>query len=101
MFSRSFATATAERVLRAFAVTLVAVLTADGVLDLRAIDWPESLSIAGGAAVINLLVSLAAGAGIGPRGSPSLVRDVNAASPAIDPVVALADADARRRDPRR
>lgn len=98
MFSREYWVATAERVVRAFAVTLLATLGTGAALDLRDVDWRASLTVAGGAALLNLLVSVAAGAGIGPRGSPSLVRDPAAAAP-VDPVVALADRDARRADP--
>lgn len=98
IWSADFWRATAERVLRAFAVAFVAALGTSESLDLRAVDWRADLAIAGAAALLNLLVSVAAGAGIGPRGSPSLVRDPAAAAP-VDPVVALADRDARRADP--
>lgn len=95
MLTAAFWRATLERVIRAFAVAFLAALGTSESLDLRAVDWKAALAIAGAAALINLLVSLAAGAGIGPRGSPSLVRDPAAAGPVGDPVDALADRDRR------
>lgn len=94
MWTAAFWKATAERVIRAFALAFLATIGGGTVADVRAIDWRAALLVAALTAGLNLLVSLAAGAGIGPRGSPSLVRDPAAAAPA-DPVVTLADHDRR------
>src|SRR5690349_11255141 len=83
MWSLSFWKALAERVVTAFCVSLISVLFVGAeVLDVRSIKWGEALSIAGGAALLSLLEGIVAGTGvIGPRGSPSLVRDPAAANP--------------------
>ena len=69
MFTAPFWRATLERAVRTLAQTLVALLTsgATGLLD---VDWPQSLSVAGLAALLSVLTSVAA-AGVGP-GGPSL-----------------------------
>jgi len=81
MWTASFWKALAERVITAFCVSLISVLFVGAeVLDLRNVRWGEALSIAGGAALLSLLKGIVAGTGvIGPRGSPSLVRDPAAA----------------------
>jgi hypothetical protein len=83
VFTVSFWKATAERVVTAFAVSLISALFVGAeVLDVRAIHWEQALSIAAGAALLSLLKGLVAGTGvIGPKGSPSLVRDPAAANP--------------------
>ena len=83
MCTLSFIKALAERVLTAFAVSLISVLFVGAeVLDISKIHWGQALSIAGGAALLSLLKGIIAGTGvIGPRGSPSLVRDPAAANP--------------------
>jgi len=83
MWSLSFWKALAERVITAFCVSLISVLFVGAeVLDLRNVRWGEALSIAAGAALLSLLKGIVAGTGvIGPRGSPSLVRDPAAANP--------------------
>ena len=44
------------------------------------VRWGQALSIAAGAALLSLLTSIVAGTGVvGPKGSPSLVSDPNAA----------------------
>lgn len=58
MFSKAFWKATAQRVVRSFAASLGALLTADGTGILDA-SWSEQLSAAGMAAVITLLLCLA------------------------------------------
>jgi len=81
MFTASFVKALAERVITAFCVSLISTLFVGAeVLDLRQIDWPTALSIAGGAALLSLLKGVIAGTGVvGPKGSPSLVKDPAAA----------------------
>jgi hypothetical protein len=83
VFTVSFWKATAERVVTAFAVSLISVLFVGAeVLDVTQIRWGQALGIAGGAALLSLLKGLVAGTGvIGPKGSPSLVRDPAAANP--------------------
>lgn len=95
MWTREFWKATAERVIRAFALAFLATIGGGTVADVRAIDWRAALLVAALTAGLNLLVSLAAGAGIGPKGSPSLVRDPAAAGPVGDPIDTLADHDRR------
>ena len=83
MYSVAFWKALVERVVTAFCVSLISVLFVGAeVLDIRAVRWGEALSIAAGAALLSLLKGIVAGTGvIGPKGSPSLVRDPAAANP--------------------
>jgi len=83
MWTASFWKALAERVVTAFCVSLISVLFVGAeVLDITKIQWGQALSIAAGAALLSLLKGIVAGTGvIGPRGSPSLVRDPAAANP--------------------
>lgn len=55
MFTRAFWTATIQRAARSFAASLVALLTAGGT-GILATDWVNSLSTAGMAAVVTLLL---------------------------------------------
>lgn len=63
--------ATAERVVKTFAQTLAAALSAGG-LDLLSVPWQTAVATAGLAAVLSLLTSIVS-APIGPAGSPSIV----------------------------
>lgn len=64
---------TAERAVKTFAQTLVALLTVSGPLDVVSVDWKASLSIAVGAGLVSVLTSLASSK-VGPdEGSPSAV----------------------------
>jgi hypothetical protein len=83
MWSIDFWKALAERVITAFCVSLISVLFVGAeVLDITKIQWGQALSIAAGAALLSLLKGIVAGTGvIGPKGSPSLVRDPAAANP--------------------
>jgi hypothetical protein len=82
MWTRSFWKATAERVVSAFVLSLLGVLGTVQAADLHSVRWGEILTAAGFTAGLVLLKCLAAGTGvIGPRGSPSLVRDPAAAGP--------------------
>lgn len=71
MWSRSFWLDVVDRAARTFAQTLVPVLAADGA-NLLSLDWPTSLGLAGTAALLSVLTSIAS-AGIGQAGTPSLV----------------------------
>ena len=70
MTTAAFWRATAERALRTFAQALIAVISLDGA-DLLTVDWPQSLSVAGLAAVISVLTSVAASGAGGGDGGPS------------------------------
>jgi hypothetical protein len=95
VWCRDYWRATAERAVRAFASTLVSTwVVAGGVLDIRGVDWGSSLGVAGGAALISVLLSVVAGAGVGPAGSPSFVSDPAAAGKA--PVEAVPQAPVRK-----
>lgn len=65
----AFWRATAERSIKTFAQTLAALLVADGT-DLLAADWPGRLSVAGMAALVSILTSIASDAATGD--GPSL-----------------------------
>lgn len=71
MWTADFWRATAERALKTFAQTLVALLAA-GKLDLIHAPWIDSLSAAGMATLLSVLTSVASGAATG--GSPSLTN---------------------------
>jgi hypothetical protein len=75
MRTRYFWLSALERCLKTAAQTLISMWVVGGVMfDLRAVDWPTSLSVAGGAALISLLMSVASSS-VGPDGSPSLVGE--------------------------
>jgi hypothetical protein len=69
MFTAAFWRATAERAVKTFAQTLVALLSA-GAFNVLKAEWQESLGVAAGAAVLSVLTSIAS-AGVGNSG-PSL-----------------------------
>lgn len=52
-----FATAAAERAVKAFASALLAVLGA-GAVDVLSVPWPRALAVAAGAAVVSVLTSV-------------------------------------------
>lgn len=70
MFTVAFLKATAERAVKTFAQALAALLVADGT-DLLATDWAGRLSVAGMAAVVSVLTSVASSQIGGP--GPSVV----------------------------
>jgi Putative lactococcus lactis phage r1t holin len=72
MFTKAFAAATLERAVKTFAQTLAALLVADGT-GLLTTAWVADLSIAGMAAVVSLLSSVAS-AGVSGNG-PSLTSE--------------------------
>lgn len=61
-----------ERSVKTIAQTLVALLTADGVLELLSVDWGQIASIAGLAGLISVLTSIASA---GSGNSASLTVD--------------------------
>lgn len=61
-----------ERSVKTIAQTLVALLTADGIMDILAVDWGQIASIAGLAGLISILTSVASA---GTGNSASLVVD--------------------------
>lgn len=60
-----------ERAVKTIAQVLLAFLGAD-VVDVLGVDWGKALGVALGAAVVSLLTSVAS-AGIGQRGTASLI----------------------------
>ena len=71
MFTIAFLKATAERSVKTFAQALAALLIADGT-DLLTTDWGGRLSVAGMAAVVSVLTSVASSQIGGP--GPSVVE---------------------------
>lgn len=71
MLTRQFWAAAGERAAKTLAQTLLALWAGDGV-NLVHVDWAASLGLAGTAAVLSVLTSIAS-AGIGDTGTPSLV----------------------------
>lgn len=69
IFSRAFIVAAGERALKTFAQALVAVFAA-GVTILD-IDWMQSIAVAGTAALLSILTSVASN-NVGPFYGPSL-----------------------------
>ena len=86
MFSRRFWKLTAERAVKVFAESLVAVLVAAGT-GLLSTDWTTALSTAGMAALLAVLTSVAS-SGIGPKGSPSVLQPESPTAPGAAPAQA-------------
>lgn len=63
---------TGERAIKTVAQTMVALLTADGVLGLFSVNWKEMLSVSGLAGLTSILTSIASA---GSGNSASLVVD--------------------------
>ena len=86
MFTKAFLLATLERAVKTFAQGLAALLVADGT-DLLTTNWGDRLSVAGMAAVVSVLTSVASGT-LGSSG-PSLgnAETLNPAAP--EPAVAV------------
>lgn len=79
MFTVPFWKAAAERAIKTFAQTLVVLLGASAV-DILAVDWPQALSLAAGAAVVSVLTSIASDA-VTAQDGPSLTDAEVLASP--------------------
>jgi len=73
MFSKKFALATAERAIKTFAQSLLA-LFVTGKATILSIDWTQALAVAGTAALLSVLTSIGSG-NIGNYG-PSLTTEV-------------------------
>lgn len=73
MFNTLFWIAAAERALKTLAQTLVALIGANAV-SVMDLDWPQMLGVAGTAAVVSILTSLAS-APFGKNDGPSLVDE--------------------------
>lgn len=82
MFGTYFWKATAERAVKSFAQSLLAILSASS-LGLLEVDWVTCLSTAGMATVLSLLSSIASSR-VGPVGDPSAVPTA-ATSPSTGP----------------
>jgi|WetSurMetagenome_2_1015567.scaffolds.fasta_scaffold04248_3 hypothetical protein len=74
MFSRRFALDMAERCVRAAVVSMIAAL-GTGAVGLTNMPWLDALNLAGAAAALSLLGSLAA-TGVGPSDSASVLYEV-------------------------
>lgn len=72
MFTRPFWIGAADRAVKSFASQLGLVLLADHVLNLFRVDWVTDLGMAGGAAVISLIMSVGS-APVGNQGTTSLL----------------------------
>lgn len=72
MFTAGFWASASERLIKTFCQSLLAVLTVGPALNILHVDWANALGVAGAAAFLSLLTSLAS-IPIGPAGSPSLV----------------------------
>jgi len=83
MFTRTFWRSTAERAVKSFAQSLLAILGISG-LGLLDVDWVTTLSTAGMATLLSVLTSLAS-EGVGPRNDPSLVSATPEPTPARVP----------------
>jgi hypothetical protein len=68
----SFWQGAGERVVRAFAVSMLSLLSA-GVVDITHLAWQTDLSISGGAALVSLLTSLVASQ-VGTKGTSSFLK---------------------------
>lgn len=76
--TRTFLTDTAERAAKTFAQALVAVLTVQGVSGILDVDWLRALSVAGLAALVSFLTSVASYK-VGNSGTASLTDVVEPA----------------------
>lgn len=68
MWTAAFWKALAERAIKTFAQSLAALLVADGA-DILSMNWGEALSVAGMAAVVSVLTTIASGAITGGEAS--------------------------------
>lgn len=88
IFTRSFALASMERATKAFAATLLALITATGADVVHTLNWGDKFAASGLAALASVLFSVSS-AGIGGTG-PSLANEV-ISPPAVDPGPPAAD----------
>jgi hypothetical protein len=80
MWDLAFWKATAQRVVRSFAASLVAFITA-AQTDVISTDWENGFAVAGMAAVVTLLLSLAGGATNGSGPSFGAIETTNTPPP--------------------
>lgn len=80
IFTQTFALAALERAVKTFAQAAAALLVADGT-GLLAVDWGQTASVAGMAAVISLLTSVGSSA-VTESPGPSLATETTA--PEVD-----------------
>lgn len=90
MLTKAFALATLERAVKTFAQGLAALLVADGT-DLLTTNWGDRLSVAGMAAVVSVLTSVASGSLGSPGPSLGNAETLNPVAP--EPAVAVPEAD--------
>lgn len=74
MWTTAFWKGAVERAIKTFAQAGGAFLAA-GATGLLDVNWEQGASVAGLAALLSLLTSVASGSTFGPGGSPSLVDD--------------------------
>lgn len=91
MWTKQFWVDSAERAIRTFAQALIAVLGA-GAVNILTTDWTQALSVAAGAALLSLLMSIAS-SGVGIKGSPSLLPETGAPKASAPEAAASAPAD--------
>ncbi|CAB4134978.1 Holin, r1t-type [uncultured Caudovirales phage] len=72
MLTRSFWVDAGERVVRTVAQTLLALL-GTGAVGILAVDWLQMLSVAAGAGLVSLLMSIVA-TGVGAKGTAEFVE---------------------------
>ena len=83
MFTKIFWKATAERAIKSFAYSTLALMSADGPLNIVSLNWGDILGTSATVSVISILGSIVSGAvPVGPENSPSLVNDGTGGRPA-------------------
>lgn len=76
MFTRKFWDNALERAIKTAAQTAVALLLVSSTTGVLDVDWAQTASVAGLAAIVSILTSVA-GRDIGKHGDPSLISDVS------------------------
>lgn len=86
MWTRTFLLPALERAGKAAVASFLAVASVGGIFDLASVSWKATGIAALSAAVLSLAMSVLS-AGVGPKGSPSLVPDPKAAGvqPGVQP----------------
>lgn len=74
MNRRQFWVSSAERALKTFAQSVVAVFLGDQALNVLNADWGDTFAVAATATLLSFLTSIAS-SGLGPDSSPSLVGE--------------------------
>lgn len=81
MFTATFWRSAAERAVRTFCQSVIALLGANQI-DWTSLDWQHLLLTSAGAAALSLLTSIA-GVNIGDKGTPSLVDTATPVGPPV------------------